>query len=146
MEISHCAIAPLILTTLGWVFGLLFALLLQLPKPSAVSVGIETSNQNGALAMTILALSVPQNDIYNKVVVIPAMYMILSWIVNIVFVLVFLKIGWVDTENDESNNLCKLIRNYKNTMKEQKTDDSNSINKEEQSRTDIADTEMNDAL
>eukprot|EP01084_Bolivina_argentea_P154103 268659_1 len=141
-------IAPLILSLLGWIFGLFFALLLRLPKPSSVSVGIETSNQNGALAMTILALSIPDSDIYNKVVVIPAMYMILSWVVNAFFVILFLKLGWVNDENDKSINLCKLIRNYKQRIKEQENDNNNTDNNtnDKEDRTDAVqmDNDTND--
>eukprot|EP01084_Bolivina_argentea_P080113 145150_1 len=138
-------VAPLVLTTCGWVFGLFFALLTRLRKVSAVSVGIETSNQNGALAMTILALSIPSDDIYNRVVVIPAEYMILSWIVNLVFVLVFLKLGWVDVEsedeNDQSVNLCILIRRYKNRKTTNETEQDNDGNGKT-SQNDIDDTEL----
>ena len=107
-------IAPLILTTIGWIFGLFFALILKLEKPSAVAVGIETSNQSTGVAIAILALSISNMDIYDRVVSIPGIYTLLTWLVNGIFVVIFLKFGWVDQQNDESITCCTLMRKYKN--------------------------------
>eukprot|EP01084_Bolivina_argentea_P000877 1607_1 len=113
-------IGPLLLTLFGWIFGLIFALFWKMKKSSAVSVGIETSNQSTGVAIAILALSIPDIQIYDRVVAIPGIYTLLTWAVNGIFVVIFLKLGWVDEETDESVTCCTLIKKYKYRNKQDK--------------------------
>eukprot|EP01083_Nonionella_stella_P094369 264715_1 len=108
-------IAPLTLTVIGWISGLCFALLWKMPKSSAVSVGIETSNQSTGVAIAILALTVSDPDTYFRVVTVPGIYTLLTWIVNGIAVVLFLKLGWVneDRDGDQSVTCCTLIERYK---------------------------------
>lgn len=111
-------IAPLVLTSAGWILGLSFALLARLPKSSAVAVGIETSNQSTGLAIAILALSLGDDtDVYDRVVAIPAIYTLLTWGVNLVMIMIFYPLGWVDEKTDDTITCCTLIRNYRNKSK-----------------------------
>lgn len=126
-------IATLLLTVCGWIFGVLFAqLLCKMKKSSSVAIGVETSNQNSALAITILTLTVTNNDtLLNKVISIPGIYLFLTWGVNAVFLYMFYKLGWVEQEkDDQSSSCCILIAKYKEYVKAMK-DDNGEGNEDE---------------
>ena len=126
-------IASLVLTTAGWLFGLLFALLWKMKKPSAVAVGIETSNQSTGVAIAILALSLADDpEAYDRVVSIPGIYTLLTWGVNLVFLVIFYYLGWVDdqTEDDKSTTCCTLIDSWKNKSSSKVSESDDEYEKE----------------
>ena len=116
-----------IIQTLGLVFGLGFSLLFKLPKPSAVSVGIETSQQNTGLCMAILMVTIKDDDQLDRALGIPIIYTMLCWIVNLIYIYILYKMGWTMRDDIDSNetekeeiNLCVLIQRYKEAKQKKK--------------------------
>ena len=104
----------------------------KLPKPSAVGVGIETSQQNTVLCMAILTITIQDEKELDRALGIPLIYTAVSWVVDAIYIGILYKLGWtfnvnvnVNSNNDtnsnnnkeitqhEQLNLCVLIQRYK---------------------------------
>ena len=140
-----------IIKSLGLVFGLGFALLFKLPKPSAVSVGIETSQQNTGLCMAILMVTIKDDEVLDRALGIPVIYTALCWIVNAVYILVLYRLGWTMHDTDDNKNksndnddipsemnCCILMEKYKLSKQQSKLISIDNVNKDNKNnKTDV---------
>eukprot|EP01084_Bolivina_argentea_P257760 434338_1 len=98
------------------------SLCFRLKRQSAVSVAIESSNQNAPLAIAILLLSLEDGFERDLALNVPVIYML----TNILFVLIFgitlRRTGWlIIDENDKTMTFGKIIREWKEGKKKKNT-------------------------
>ena len=90
-----------LLSLSSWIFGLFFSKLFCLKQSSSIAVAIETSNQNTSLSLAILILTFDDLDdsIQSRGYIIPIMYMIHLYWVNLLLMFIFYKLNCVNTQN-----------------------------------------------
>lgn len=131
-------------------FGI--SLLAKLKRQSAVSVAIESSNQNAPLAIAILLLSLDEGYDRDLALNVPVIYML----TNILFVLIFgitlRRTGWLQIDDeDETMTLGKIVRNlkekrlnrHKNGNVEKEIDVENGVSMDEKIKDESNDIELN---
>lgn len=109
---GFAAIVVMNTVALSLSFGV--SLCAKLKRQSAVSVAIESSNQNAPLAVAILLLSLEEGYDRDLALNVPVIYML----TNILFVLIFgitlRRTGWLQIDDeDETMTLGKIVRNLK---------------------------------
>ena len=90
------------------------ALCLKLKRQSAVSVAIESSNQNAPLAAAIVLLSLDKGYQRDLALNVPVIYMLTNVLFVLVFGITLRRTGWLQIdEEDGTMTLGKIIRNFR---------------------------------
>ena len=107
------------------------SLLCKLSRQSAVSVAIESSNQNAPLAIAIITLSLEDGYEKDLALTVPIVYMLMNGLFVILFGVTLRRTGWlVVDETDKTMTLAKIIRKWKDNR--QRSKDASDTNHDQQ--------------